>query len=540
MTPVSVNENDSRWPRSAGLLLHPTSLPGPYGCGDIGPAAHRFAEFLSAAGQSWWQMLPVGPTGAGVSPYASTSSFAGNPLLISPELLFRDGLLARSDLQPLRARRADRVDFIAARRHRGALLRQAFERFEARRGRRDREAFDEYRRRNARWLDDAALFGALRRAARGASWSRWDEPIRLRNRDALQQARRALAQDVRFEQFLQYQFDRQWAALRRRCAKLGVGLIGDLPFYTAYDSADVWANQACFHLDAQGRMREVAGVPPDYFSRDGQVWNNPLFRWDVLHKRDYDWWIDRLAGVFRRFDTLRLDHFIGFHRSWAVRAGARTARRGRWLAGPGDDFFRAAFAALSGAGVWPVHRWDACATPAARIIAEDLGLVVDAVRDLRDRWGFPGMRVLQFAFLGDKGESEHLPHNHPRHCVVYTGTHDNDTAVGWFNERPGRQSARTAEQIRTERRRVLEYTGADPREIHWAMIRLAMGSVGAVAIAPVQDVLGLGSEARMNRPGQSADAWRWRLAPGLLGQDHADRLRSLTQAFGRDPRRRRL
>lgn len=520
---MNENENDSRWPRAAGLLLHPTSLPGPHGCGDIGPMAHRFARFLAASGQSWWQMLPVGPTGQGVSPYASTSSFAGNPLLISPEFLMRDGLLERAEIEPLKTRRPDRVHFIATRRHRGALLRRAFERFEASSRRRDRAAFDEYRQCNAWWLGDAALFGALRRAHRGASWSRWEAPLRLRDPAALRRARRTLADAVRLEQFLQFQFDRQWTMLRRRCAELGVGLIGDLPFYTAYDSADVWANQGCFRLDEQGRMREVAGVPPDYFSQDGQVWNNPLFRWDVLRRRGYDWWIVRLAGVFRRFDALRLDHFIGFHRSWAVPSEARTARRGRWLSGPGDVFFRVALSAL----------------PEARIIAEDLGLVVDAVRDLRDRWGFPGMRVLQFAFLGEKGESEHLPHNHPRRCVVYTGTHDNDTAVGWFDERPGRQSARTVEEIRTERRRVLEYTGADPREIHWAMIRLAMGSVGRTAIVPVQDVLGLGSEARMNRPGLEAGAWRWRLMPGLLSQAQADRLRSLTEAFGRDPRRRR-
>lgn len=478
--------------RASGVLLHPTSLPGPGEWGDLGPEAFRFADFLAEAGQRWWQMLPIGPVGAADSPYLSSSSFAGDPRLVSLEALARDGLLPRAQRSGSRE----------------AWLRYAFERFRSRP--RALSELAAFRNRCRHWLPDYALFEALRNAYRGATWTAWQAPLRDRHPRALARARRALATEIRFHEFVQYAFERQWAALRAHCADRGIGLIGDVPIFVSHDSADVWAHPEIFRLDARGRPQVVAGVPPDYFSRTGQLWGNPLYRWEVLRRRGYDWWLARLRAAFARFDAVRLDHFIGFHRYWEVPAGARTAVHGRWRPGPGAPFFEAVFRSLG----------------RVQLIAEDLGRITPEVEALRDRFGLPGMRVLQFAFGSDPGSERYRPHRYPRNCVVYTGTHDNDTLVGWFR-------GASAPHVARERAFALRYAASDGREVHWDFIRLAWSSVANTAIVPAQDLLGLGSEARMNTPGVPTGNWRWRLRPRQLGPPIARRLRELTETYGR-------
>lgn len=502
--------------RAAGLLLHPTSLPGPHGCGDFGPAAYEFIDFLVAAGQTWWQMLPITPIGAGHSPYQGPSALAGNPLLVSLRRLYEDGLLMREDLSAPARLGAGRVDYPATIRFREQRLRRAYERFIERTRHRRSAEFDRFVSTHRAWLEDYALFSALCRAHHGASWVRWPIGLKQRRPEALREARRALRSEIDFHRFVQFEFGRQASALRNHCHARGIGLIGDVPIYVSLDSADVWAHQELFQLDSDGRPTAVAGVPPDYFSRDGQLWGNPLYRWNLHARHGFHWWIERFRATLEFFDTVRLDHFIGFQRYWSVPGSARNARRGRWLPGPRDALFHAVRRALHD----------------PRMIAEDLGAITPAVEALRDRLGFPGMRVLQFAF-DPSGQSRDLPHHHVRNCVVYTGTHDNDTTVGWIRDRQGRNSTTTPEQARRERAFARAYLGCDGRDIHWNMIRLALSSVANTAIVPVQDVLGLGSEARMNRPGTVGNNWRWRLTATQLTRDAAARLRSETQTFGR-------
>ncbi len=499
--------------RASGVLLHPTSLPGPHGIGDLGRGALRFAEFLAEAGQRWWQMLPVGPTTRGHAPYTSPSSFAGNPLLLSIERLAADGLLSRRDLAPPPGLPAGRVRYDAVIRFKEPLLRKAAAAF----SKRGRPGLDAFVRANASWLPDYALYEAIKASQGGAEWTDWEPALRRRDPAALERARKGLDGEVHYRLFLQLQFARQWEELKSFCARRGIGLIGDVPIFACHDSADVWTRPELFHLDVRGRPTDVAGVPPDYFSRDGQLWGNPLHRWEAHRRRGYDWWIARLRAVFRRFDAVRLDHFIGFHRVWAVPAGEKTARRGRWWPVPGAPFFEAVLRALG-----PIE-----------LIAEDLGIVTPEVKALRDRFGFPGMSVLQFAFGTDPEFSPYRVHNHPRRCVVYTGTHDNDTTVGWFRDRGGPGSTRTREEIRRERAEALRYLGGDGGEIHWDMIRMALLSPADTAILPAQDLLGLGSEARMNTPGTTKGNWMWRLGDGSPGPRIAARLRMLTETYGR-------
>jgi 4-alpha-glucanotransferase len=491
--------------RASGILLHPSSLPGPHGCGDLGPAAHGFVDFLAAAGQRWWQMLPVGPTGYGNSPYGALSSFAGSPWLVSLESLAEDGLLRPEDLEGSSSLRPDRADFGAAAAFRERLLREAFARF---RRSKETESFEAFCHENRRWLEDWALYSALKRAHGGAPWTSWEEELRGRRPAAIARARGALGAEVRFEQFVQHQFARQWTALREHARARGVGFIGDIPIFVAQDSADVWARPEIFHLDAQGMAKEVAGVPPDYFSETGQLWGNPLYRWEVLRRGGYAWWVARLRQALQRFDLVRLDHFIGFYRAWAIPAGAPDARQGRWVPGPRADFFERMSRRLSG----------------LPFIAEDLGLLIPEVVSLREQFALPGMRVLQFAFGDDGGAEDYRPHRHPRRCVVYTGTHDNDTTLGWF---------RSLAEGGRGRSFVLRYLGTDGREIHWDFIRLALASVADTAIFPLQDVLGLGSESRMNRPGVGDGNWEWRFSAGALGEAVAERLGLLTETYGR-------
>lgn len=506
--------------RGAGILLHLTSLAGPHGNGDLGPNARAFADFLQKAGQRWWQMLPVGPVGAGNSPYSGVSAFAGNPLLISLVDLANEGLVAPVDG---RALPTDRVDYAAARALRSAALRRATTAVRTRAEHRD--AIRRFIEREQAWVSDYALFMALRRRYDDAPWTSWPRPIAGRERAALEKARRELADDIAHFELEQYLFDRQWTAFRATCAERGVGLIGDAPIFVDHESADVWANQKYFRLDASGESTHVAGVPPDYFSKTGQRWGNPLYRWKRLARDGYSWWIERVTCLLRRFDVVRLDHFIGFARYWEVPASESTAENGRWMQGPGADLFDRLRAEL---GPLP-------------IIAEDLGAVTPKVRALRDRFELPGMRILQFAFGGDTQASCFLPHNYVHRCVAYTGTHDNDTIRGWFeDEGAGPGNPRTSAQARTERAAAIRYVaGPDATSLgdapHWELVRVVHASVAAIAIVPMQDVLGLDNSARMNVPGAPDGNWEWRVDERSLDADLARKLHALAETYGRLP-----
>ncbi len=508
--------------RASGVLLHPTSLPGPHGIGDIGPAACRFADWLAAAGQGLWQVLPLGPTGYGNSPYMCLSAFAGNHLLISLERLLERGLLDADDVEPPPDLPAERVDFERVAPWKESLLRKAFERFGDGTDPGERDAFFAFCEEHAAWLEDYALFMALKAAHDGRLWTDWEPGAARRAADALVGWRERLAGTVAWHKFLQFEFHRQWAALRAYCAGRGIRLIGDTAIYVAHDSAEVWANPELFHLEDDGSPRVVAGVPPDYFSATGQRWGNPIYRWDRMAETDFDWWVRRLRADFEKTDFLRLDHFRGFEAYWEVPAAEPVATHGRWVEGPGAAFFERTGARLAELGVEP------------RLIVEDLGVITPEVDRLRDRFGFPGMRILQMAFGSDPKASEYLPHNYLRNGVVYTATHDHNTTVGWFTAEPGTQSTQSAAEIESERAAARRYANSDGREIHWDFIRLALGSVAAMAIFPLQDVLGLGTEARMNRPGSGAGNWVWRCLPDALGDAPAERLAALTSTYERN------
>lgn len=526
--------------RSAGVLLHVTSLPGGHGLGDLGPGAAAFVDFLAAAGQRWWQVLPVGPAGPGNAPYNAVSAFAGSPLLISLERLCEDGLLDAADIGSTPELADGPVAFERAAAFKEPRLRLAFRRFVAGGGVHDR-AFQAFCRRHDSWLEHYALYAALKRRYRGRPWMRWPAGVRDRRRTGLaaagsgsQGVSRAhhasggprgpalargvrigdLSDDIDFARFVQFQFERQWTALRHYAHDRGVGLIGDAPLFVAHDSTDVWAHPELFDLDERGRPRTVSGVPPDYFSRTGQRWGHPQYRWRRHRATGFAWWVQRLARAREQFDAVRLDHFLGFHRVWAVPGRARTARRGRWVHTPGSELLATVRRRLG----------------RLEIIAEDLGAAEPAALALRDRFRLPGMRVLQFGFDNADGHY-HRPHAFPRRCVAYTGTHDNDTAAGWYAQLR-RRSEQGADGL-TAWRRVLHYTGTSGRQIHWDLIRLAWLSPADVAIAPVQDLLGLDSTARMNTPGTSHGNWAWRLRGGELDSRLARRLRALTRAAGR-------
>ncbi|MBI4377327.1 MAG: 4-alpha-glucanotransferase [Elusimicrobia bacterium] len=501
--------------RASGVLAHISSLPGPHGIGDLGPQAYRFADFLAQSGQGWWQMLPVGPIGAGNSPYSSTSAFAGEALFISLEDLVSLGLLDGSDLDGESPSGGERADYAGARRFKEPRLRRACARFAKHA---DESLWSEFRSfygAHEGWLDDYSLFCGLKET-RPQAWTDWEAEIRSRrfkqwDRELL----RSIGEASFYHHFVQFLFHKQWTALRDYCAGKGVGLIGDVPIFVAHDSADVWANQSLFVLGEDGRPASVAGVPPDYFSETGQLWGNPLYRWDVMEGRGFDWWLARLRMASERFDAVRFDHFIGFQRYWEIPAGAKDARQGQWRPGPGARFFDV------------VTRGSPL-----ELIAEDLGAVTHEVLELRDRFDLPGMRVLQFAFGSDQQADSFLPHNYPRRCVAYTGAHDNDTVLGWFHD-PGGPGSRSPEQVRIERDNALRYLRSDGREFHWDMIRAVMDSSADTAIIPLQDLLGLGSEARMNRPGSETGNWEWRLPPGALTPDLSQRLRRLSEKSGR-------
>lgn len=498
--------------RASGLLLHLTSLPGPHGSGDLGDEARRFVDFLQAAEQSYWQMLPVGPTGYGNSPYSAQSAFAGNPLLIALRPLVETGLLPQEELADVPAFDTARVDFAAVEHFRTRCLRRAYER-----GKSSPE-LARYCEREREWLADYALFRALKSAHDEVEWTRWEPALRDREPAALARARRELADAIGYRSFEQFLFAEQWRALREYANAHGVSLIGDIPIFLAHDSADVWQHRELFQLDATGMPRVVSGVPPDYFSATGQRWGNPLYDWSKLRETGYHFWIERMRTTRALFDVVRLDHFIGFERYWEIPASEPTAINGRWVPGPSDALFEAL-------------RRELGETP---MIAEDLGEVTPEVKALRDRWKMPGIRILQFAFGDDPSASDFQPHNYPRRAVVFTGTHDNDTTVGWFFGGDSRPS----QQVAKEQAATLAYLGRrDPDDIHWAMIRCCLASVADTTIIPMQDLLGLDSSARMNRPGAHAGNWEWRAAASAASPALAHKLATLTRTYARQQRR---
>jgi 4-alpha-glucanotransferase len=504
------------FPRSSGVLLHPTSLPGPYGIGDLGPQAYAFVDFLEAAGQSLWQVLPLGPTGYGDSPYACYSAFAGNTLLISPEQLFAEGLLSRSDLPSATTLTSERVDFGQAHALKDDLLRKAHERYKRSTDTIFRSAFETFAQQYADWLEDYALFRALKDAHGGIAWNEWEPALIRRTPAALARAREQLRDQVEAQMFYQFLFFRQWFALKNYGNEHGIQLVGDLPIFVAHDSADVWTNPEEFKLDNNGTPLVVAGVPPDYFSTTGQLWGNPLYNWERMLNEGFKWWIGRVRATLSVVDIVRIDHFRGFAACWEIPGGDKTAEHGQWVAAPGRELFTAIRKAL---GELP-------------IIAEDLGVITPDVVALRADFGFPGMRILQFAFGSDTKNSD-LPHNYEPNVVAYTGTHDNDTTVGWFRSVAGEGSTRTAKQIERERTFCLNYLNSNGKEIHWDFIRAVLASVANTAVVPLQDVLGLGTEARMNLPNSTEGNWSWRVKPGALTSDIATRLRELTELYGR-------
>ena len=503
-------------PRQSGILLHPTSLPGPHGAGDLGPAAYHFVDGLAAGGQSLWQVLPLGGVGPGNSPYMSPSAFAGNELLIDLGQLRNAGWLREADLNPPLPFPEQRVDYAAVRDFRLPRLRRAAERFIADARHDARAEYAEFCAEHADWLDDYALFMAIdgKYGPKGKVWQDWPTPLARRKPEALAEAAATLAEDCHFWRFGQWCFHRQWAALRRHAHDRGVELVGDMPIFVSPHSADVWAHQHLFDLDAKGRPRVVAGVPPDYFSATGQLWGNPLYRWSAHTAEGYAWWIERLRHTFRLCDVVRIDHFRGFESYWEVPANAETAVGGRWQPGPGIALFDALRAALAPDG-HPL-----------RIIAEDLGEITPAVDALRHAIGLPGMRILQFAFDGHS-DNPYLPHNQERDAVVYPGTHDNDTTRGWWQS----LDARAQDYVR-------RYLGTDAQGIEWDLIRSASASVAALSIVSMQDVLGLDSESRMNRPGVAEGSWEWRFTWTQVAPWHAELLADLARVHGRMGRRR--
>lgn len=487
-----------RFPRSAGILLHPTSLPGPGGIGTFGPDAHRFLDVLGEAGITLWQMLPLGPTGYGDSPYQCFSTFAGNPMLIAVEDESADFP-------------AGTVDFSRVIPHKRVLLRGATAALEP------DDAYHAFVAGQSWWLEDYALFMALKDAHVGVAWPDWERGAALRDPAALEGWRTRLADEVEHYRREQALFFRQFRALRAACRDRGVRLMGDVPIYVAHDSADVWANRSLFRLDENGRLLAQAGVPPDYFSATGQLWGNPIYDWDAMREDGYAWWTRRMRSAFAEFDLIRLDHFRGFEGYWEVPAGEPTAENGRWVPGPGAELFETVARVL---GPLP-------------IVAENLGVITPEVEALRERLGYPGMSILQFAFGADQQAGKFQPHTYTRDLVVYTGTHDNDTTAGWWASSGEGDSTRAPEQVAREKDFALRYLAADGREMHWTLIRAALASVADTAIVPLQDVLGLGSEARMNLPGRESGNWAFRFTWDQLRPETTARLRELVDLHGR-------
>ena len=492
--------------RSAGILLHPTSLPSPHGIGDIGPGAHDYVRWLSEAGAKWWQILPLCPPGPGFSPYSAVSTFAGSPWLVSPEGLVEEGLLSAADVDSPPDFPEGPLNVEAALVWKSRLLRMSWERFQSGTERRLHEAFETFKEQDGWWLEDFGLFAALKEHYQGKRWLDWSRPLVHREPEALAEAGKALKDEIAYHQFCQFLFFRQWSKLKAVAGENGVSILGDVPIFVALDSVDVWAHPELFLLDENRRPTVVAGVPPDYFSETGQLWGNPLYDWERHAEDGYAWWIARTLHTLDLVDAVRLDHFRGFAAFWEVSASETTAVVGRWVPGPGRMLFDALHQAIGG----------------LPLVAEDLGEITPDVLELRRILGLPGMAVLHFAF-GPEPRSTFIPYRLQRDMVVYTGTHDNNTTIGWYSE----------DATEGERDLVRRYTGSDGSDINWQMIGLAMASIADVAIIPHQDLVGLGAQARMNTPSVAEGNWVFRLSQTMLDPSVAARFRNLVETFGR-------
>jgi 4-alpha-glucanotransferase len=496
--------------RASGILLHPTSLPGRYGIGTLGKAAYTFIDYLVQARQTYWQILPLGPTGFGDSPYQCFSAHAGNPNLIDLDLLMKEHLLDPDDLAPLPHFDEDAVDFDKVQQYKMPLLRKAWQSFTMNAGNLEKLQYRNFLKDQAKWINDYALFLAIKANRSQKPWYQWEDPLKLRDPEALRAMQTLVHDETDFQKFLQYVFFRQWMAVKEYAHRHKIRIIGDIPLYIALDSADAWANPEIFEFDENRNPIRVGGVPPDYFSETGQLWGNPLYRWDVLKQTGYRWWVDRIRTNLSLYDIIRIDHFRGFAAYWAVPAGEKTAINGEWVPCDGKDFFEKMEAEF---GELP-------------IIAEDLGVITPDVEELRDGFKLPGMKILEFAF--DSSEAnDYLPHNYTRNSIVYTGTHDNETVVGWFrNASP------------EDRKLVLDYLNTGENEIHWSFVRLAWAAVSYTAIVPLQDLLGLDNSARMNLPGTTVNNWKWRARHSHFTGEMADRLAHLTLLFGRSKKKK--
>ena len=493
--------------RSSGILFHPTSLPGKYGIGTLGKEAYAFIDFLKKSRQKLWQIFPLGPTGYGDSPYQSFSSFAGNPYLIDFDLLIEAHLLSEEDLRDVFfGDNEEYIDYGAIYNQKYPLLRKAYENFKSSDNHEMKENLEHFKRENASWLNDYSLYISLKNHFNGLPWNEWAHDIKNREHGAMEHYRNELADDIEYHNFIQFLFFKQWGDVKRYANENGIKIIGDIPIFVAADSSDAWANPEIFLFDEERKPVKVAGVPPDYFSATGQLWGNPLYDWDKLKELNYKWWVDRVRANLSTCDIIRIDHFRGFEAYWAVPYGDDTAINGQWVKGPGIDLFNKIKEEL---GELP-------------IIAEDLGLMTQGVIDLRDATGFPGMKILGFAFDSEE-ENDYLPHTYTKNCVVYTGTHDNDTLIGWFTKAKDKDKQFARDYLNSQ----------SDNEIHWDAIRGAWSSVASMAIAPIQDFLGLGSEARINTPGVASGNWQWRLKDGVLSDELAEKIAKLTKVYSR-------
>ncbi|MEP7213934.1 MAG: 4-alpha-glucanotransferase [Acidobacteriota bacterium] len=506
-----------KFPRASGILLHPTSLPGEFGIGDFGPKAFEFVDFLVEARQTYWQILPLGPTGYGDSPYQCFSAFAGNTLLISPEKLVEDELLTQEQIDDRPQFAEGRTDYGGVYDWKNKILPEAYKNFHAVTSVDFRGKFETFAQENASWLDDYALYKAVKASQGQRPWYEWDTPLKLREPGAIAMIAETLYDAVQAEKFYQFLFFRQWSAVKDYANRGGVSIAGDVPIFVALDSADVWCNQDKFKLEPDGSPKVVAGVPPDYFSKTGQLWGNPIYDWDAMRADGFGWWIARIKHTLKTVDVVRVDHFRGFAASWEVPGEDETAENGRWVDVPGFDLFNTLKRELGELPFW----------------AEDLGVITPDVEQLRDSFSLPGMRILQFAFGGD-AKNHDLPHNFINNCVAYTGTHDNDTTVGWFHSQAGAGSTRDESAISREHNFCLEYLNTDGSEINWDLIRAIWASVADTAVAPMQDILGLGNEARMNLPASTSGNWFWRFKPGDITPELTARLKKLTELYARE------
>jgi 4-alpha-glucanotransferase len=499
-----------KFERSAGILLHPTSLPGQFGIGDLGSEAYRFVKFLKAAGQKLWQVFPLGPTGYGDSPYQCFSAFAGNPLLISPEKLVEDDLLSLDEIETYPQDDPHKIDFGHVIHHKKLILKKAYHNFKSNPGS-HKKSFNLFCSENEEWLDDFSFFMAAKDHHNGKLWTKWEKGLVVRNKNALSKWKKKLSDDINYHKFVQFQFFTQWANLKKFANEKGIKIIGDMPIFIAYDSADLWANKSIFTVDKEGKLEKVAGVPPDYFSTTGQLWGNPLYKWDIMEKDEFLWWRQRMASVLKLVDIIRIDHFRGFRAYWEIPGGASTAEKGSWVKAPGEKLFNALRKYL---GELP-------------ILAEDLGVITKPVEELRDKFGFPGMKILQFAF-GTDMERRFLPHNITQNSVVYTGSHDNDTTRAYFEK-----ERKADNDIYSHAQKYLDYYGKDMVQ---KLIKTAYASVADIVIIPMQDILSLGGEARMNFPGKLGGNWKWRFSWEQVPNFLAETYKEMSELYERPPK----